>query len=196
MHNLETFRPRTSLIFAGIGTALCGLFIWSSFYQGGVTGEVTSTLVALFVAICIYIFLVRPRVVFSDEGIVIINPIDEFTIGWADVIQMDTRWALSIETQLFTVSSWAGASTGRPRRNIHYEDVKGLNIEIDGAMRVSDSPYSDSGAAAYRAKIRLKRFQDSGTHRSLTTAKKRHLQPVWLGLFTLSAAILVNFVGH
>jgi hypothetical protein len=196
MNNPETYRPQTSLIFAGIGVVLSGLFVWSSFYEGGVRGEVTSALVALFVLTFIYIFLVRPKILFADEGIVITNPLEEFTIGWADVIQMDTRWALSIETKDFTVSAWAGTASGRPRRSIHHAEIQGLDIELGGTMRVGDSPHSDSGAAAYRARVRLKRFNEVAGSPSLVTARKRQLQPLLFATALLIAAIATNFVGH
>jgi hypothetical protein len=196
MNNREIYRPNASLVFAGIGVLLCALFVWSSFYEGGARSEVTSALVALFVITFIYIFLVRPKILFADEGIVIINPIEEFTIGWADVIAMDTRWALSIETKEFTVSAWAGTASGRPRRSIHHTEIKGLDIELGGSMRVGDSPHSDSGAAAYRARTRLKRFNEVGGIPSLVTGRKRQLEPLLLALVLLVAAIAINFAGH
>ena len=196
MTDTETYRPRTNLIFGGIGIVLCGLFIWSSFYQGGVRSEITSALVALFVLITIYIFLIRPKVTFGNEGLIITNPIEEFTISWSDVIQMDTRWAFAVETKEFTVSAWAATSSGRPRLSIHESEIKGLDIDVGGSIRVADSPTTDSGAVAYRAKVRFKRFQSAPTPQTVTTRRKRQLKPLLLAVLTLIAALLVNFVGH
>ncbi len=196
MNNVEIYRPRANLIFAGIGIVLCGLFIWSSFYQSGAKSEATSTLVALFVLVSIYIFVIRPKVTFSDEGVVITNPLEEITIGWADVTAMDTRWALSLETKEFTVSAWAATASGRHRRNIHHSEIKGLDVDLGGSMRVGDSPHSDSGATAYRARVRLKRFESAVNQKSLKTSRHRQLLPLILALTALVAAILVNLVGH
>lgn len=197
MNNQETYRPRANLIFAGFGVVLCGLFTWSSFYQSSATSEFTSALVALFVLICIYIFLIRPKISFGDEGVVITNPFEEITVGWADVVQLDTRWALSIETKEFTVSSWAATASGRHRgRSIHHTEIKGLDIQFGESIRKSDSPHSDSGAAAFRARVRLKRFQDSGGFNSLTTGRVRQLKPLAFSVASLAAAIATNFFGH
>lgn len=197
MNNQETYRPRANLIFAGFGVVLCGLFTWSSFYQSSAASELTSALVALFVLICIYIFLIRPKISFGDEGVVITNPFEEITVGWADVVQLDTRWALSIETKEFTVSSWAATATGRHHsRSIHHTEIKGLDIELAGSIRPADSPKSDSGAAAYRARVRLKRFQDSGDFQSLSTGRVRHLKPLSFAVASLAAAIATNIYGH
>jgi len=197
VNNQETYRPRANLIFAGFGAVLSGLFTWSSFYQSSSTTELTSVLVALFVLICIYIFLIRPKITFSDEGVVITNPLEEITVGWADVIQLDTRWALSIETKEFTVSSWAATASGRHKgQTIHHTEIKGLDIQLGESIRKSDSPHSDSGAAAYRARVRLKRFQDSGSYQSLPTARVRHLKPLIFAIATLITAIAVNTFSH
>lgn len=196
MNNADIFRPRSNVIFAGIGLVLSGLFVWSSFYQGSTVSQFTSALISLTVIICIYTFLIRPKVLFCDEGVVITNPFEEFTIGWSDVIQMDTRWALTIETKEFTVSSWAATATGRHRRSIHHTEIKGLNIDLGGSIRTADSPHFDSGAAAHRARVRLKRFQNSDTIQSLTTTRKRQPQLLLAALLSLVAAIATNFLGH
>ena len=197
MTNIEIYRPRSNLIFAGIGVAMSGFFIWSSFYQGGVATETTSTLVAIFILTCIYIFLAHPKITFSDEGIVITNPIDQFTIGWADVLQLDAKWSMLVETKEFTASAWAAPAPGRHRsRDIHITEVKGLGIEIDGSIRPADSPKSDSGAATYRARVRLKKFENSPGATSLRTSKVRHYRPIVIAGASLIAAITVNFFGH
>ena len=197
MNNREIYRPKVNLVFAGMGIVICILFMWSSFYEGGSASEITSSFVALFVLICIYIFLIRPKIIFSDEGIVITNPLEEFTIGWADVIDLDNKWALTIETKDFTVSSWVATASGRYQsRRIHHTEIKGLGIDSGGSIRSADSPKSDSGATAYRAKVRLKRFQDVGNFQSLTTERKRSSRPLWLAGVALVAAIANNILGH
>lgn len=196
MKNCETYRPHANLVFAGIGVVLCGLFVWSSFYQGGAVGELTSIFFALAVLSCIYTFLIRPKICFGDEGIIITNPLDEFTIGWGDVIQMDTRWALTIETKDFTVSAWAATASGRHRRNIHHSDIKGLDIDFGGSIRTADSPNSDSGAAAYRARVRQRRFQDLGNIPSIATSRKRDFKPLAFVGVALALAIATNALGH
>ena len=196
MNNQEIYRPRTNLTFAGIGIVLCGLFTWSSFYEASVASKVASVLIALFALLCIYTFLIHPKITFSDEGIVITNPLDEYTIGWGEVIAIDTRWALSIESKEFKVNAWAATASGRHRKSIHHADVRGLNIDQGGSIRTADSPFTDSGAAAYRARIRLKRFEEARTYQSLTASHKRHLQPIIAALVILCAAIVITVVGH
>lgn len=197
MSNADVFRPHSNIVFALIGFALSGLFAWASFYQGGSASEATSSFVALFVVLCIYIFLVRPKVTFYDEGIVITNPIEEITIGWADVIELDSKWALAIETKDFIVSAWAATAPGRHHaRNIHVNEIKGLDVDLAGSMRTADSPRSDSGAAAYRARTRLQKFRNSDQHTSLHTRRKWQIEPLIAAGAALVLAICINIFGH
>ena len=197
MSNVDTYRPNSQLIYAAIGILITLMFVWSSFYTGGATSEVVSTLIALFVLVFIYIFLIRPKIIFCDEGIIIVNPIEDVTIGWADVIELDSKWAMAIATEKFTVSSWVATAPGRYRnRGIHVTELKGLDIESGGSIRIADSPRSDSGAAIYRARVRLKRFQDRGNIASLITSRKRQIKPLALACLALVAAIATNFFGH
>jgi len=197
MTNADIYRPNSNKIFAGIGFLLSAFFLWSSFYQGGAASEATSTCVALFVALCIYIFLVRPKVSFYDEGVIITNPIETITIGWADVVELDSKWAFAIETKGFTVSAWAATAPGRHHsRNIHTNEIKGLGVDLDGNMRVADSPHSDSGATIYRAKIRLQKFRNAGGANSLPTQRVREIKPLIAAGAFLLAAILINIFGH
>lgn len=197
MTNVETYRPKSQLIYAAVGILITSMFIWSSIYQGGTISEVVSVLVALFIISCIYIFLVRPKVTFCDQGIVITNPIEEITIGWADVLELDAKWAMAIQTEKFTVSAWAATAPGRHQsRNIHINEVKGLGIELDGSIRPADSPRSDSGAAIYRAKIRLAKFRTSDEMKSLVTVRNRQWNTLILAGVLLISAIVVNRFGH
>ena len=197
MTNVEIYRPRSNLVFAGIGIVLSSFFVWSSFYQGGVTSEITSILVAGFVLLCIHIFLIHPKVTFYDEGVVIANPIEEITIGWADVLELDSKWALTIETKSFIVSAWAANAPGRHhRRNIHASEIKGMDVELGGSMRTADSPRSNSGAAVYRARVRLQKFRNIGGSNSLATTRQRQLKPSIMAGICLIAAIATNAFGH
>lgn len=197
MNQTETYRPKSSLLFAGIGLVFCGFFLWSSFYQGGTTSEITSSLVTAFVATCIYMFLIKPKVDFQEGGIIITNPTEEITIGWADVIDIDARWALAIATDNFIASAWAAPAPGRHRsRSIHVTEIRGLGIELDGSIRPADSPRSDSGAAAHLARINFQKFKMQRGLQSLATERRRNFRPLVLAGVFLIAAITINLFGH
>ena len=200
MNNADTYRPTSNLVFAGIGVTMSGLFVWSSFYQGGansISTIATYICVAGAVLACIYTFLIRPKVTFYDEGVVITNPLEEITMSWGDVVDLDSRWALTIATKEFTVSAWAATAPGRHHaRNIHAADIKGLGIEWGESMSSGDSPRSDSGAAIYRARTRLQRFINNPIQAAIESGRKRQIKPLLAGGLLLVAAILINNFGH
>ena len=197
MNNADTYRPGSNLIFAGIGVTMSGLFIWSSFYQGGTTSVAINSCIAAAILACIYTFLIRPKVTFYDEGVVITNPLEEITIGWGDVIDLDSRWALTFATQNFSVSAWAATAPGRYHsRNIHIEDIRGLGVDWGESMSSSDSPRSDSGAAIYRARVRITRFKNNSSAISLETNRSREITPLIIGALFLLAAIVIASLGH
>ncbi len=197
MNNADTYRPGSNLVFAGIGVAMSGLFIWSSFYQGNATSVEISICIAAAILSCIYTFLIRPKVTFYDEGVVITNPLEEITIGWGDVIDLDSRWALTFATQNFTVSAWAATAPGRYHsRNIHIEDIRGLGVDWGESMSSSDSPRSDSGAAIYRARVRIARFKNNSSVNSVETNRSREITPLLIGALSLLAAIVIAALGR
>jgi hypothetical protein len=197
MRNADVYRPNSNLLFAAFGVVMSALFIWSSFYQGGATSIATSICVAGVVMTCIYTFLFRPKVTFYDEGLVITNPLEKITVGWGDVVDLDSRWALTIATKEFTVSAWAATAPGRHHaRNIHVNDIKGLDVDLGGSMRSNESPRSDSGASIYRARVRIARFQNNPGSQSLDSKREREIAPLVVGAILVIAAVLINTLGH
>ena len=176
---------------------MSALFMWSSFYQGSATTIATSACITGAVIASVYTFLLHPKVTFYDEGLVITNPLEKITIGWRDVIDLDSRWALTLATENFTVSAWAATAPGRHHaRNIHVSDIKGMDVEMGGSMRSNESPRSDSGASIYRARVRISRFKNNPGAQSLESKREREFTPLLIGAVLLIAAILINTLGH
>ncbi len=197
MSNADLYRPNSNLIFGGFGALMSALFVWSSFYQGDGATIATSACIAGAILTCIYTVLFRPKVTFYDEGLVITNPLEKITIGWRDVLDLDSRWALTITTKDFTVSAWAGTAPGRHHaRNIHINDIRGLDVDQGGSMRSNESPRSDSGASIYRARVRIARFKNNSETQTLETTRERQVAPLLVGAILVIAAILINSFGH
>ena len=197
MSNADVYRPNSNLIFGGFGVLMSALFTWSSFYQGGVTTIATSICISGAVIACVYTFVLRPKVTFYDEGLVITNPLEKITIGWADVIDLDSRWALTLATKDFTVSAWAATAPGRYHaRNIHVNDIRGLDVDLGGSMRSNESPRSDSGASIYRARVRIAKLRNNPKSISLESKREREIASLAVGAILVIAAILINSLGH
>ena len=197
MSNADVYRPNSNLVFGGFGILMSALFTWSSFYQGDTTTIATSICISAAVIACVYTFVLRPKVTFYDEGVVITNPLEKITIGWADVIDLDSRWALTLATKDFTVSAWAATAPGRYHaRNIHVNDIRGLDVDLGGSMRSNESPRSDSGASIYRARVRIAKFRNNPKSISLESKREREIASLAVGAILVIAAILINSLGH
>jgi len=194
MSGTETFRPRSGLIQAGAGVVLCVLFVWSTMYEGSARNKVVSALVALSIIGYLYAFLIRPKIIFSNSGMVIINPVSEYSIAWTEVSSVDNRWALTIHTDQFVAQSWAATVSGRPRRSIHESEVRGLELTDGESIRVADAPYSNSGAAIYRVRMYMKRHAESGIAEVHPTYARRNHLPWTVATGILVLAIVINFL--
>jgi hypothetical protein len=195
--NIETFRARTNYWLGGIATLLTGLFLWSSFLQGGRINEVSTLLIATVIEMLIYIFLIRPRVSYCDEGIIIINPIVRYTIGWRDVEIIDAHWALTLTFRegggTRTISAWAAPGPDRHHaRGFHSSEITGMRIEEAGTMRPALSPRTDSGVATYLAQMRFRRYDSSGRTASLDYDRRVNWVLPAIMLTFIAASVVVN----
>jgi hypothetical protein len=156
MTNPATFRPRARFAIAFVLSLQTILLAW----QIVLMGEERSGLVAAaaFVAAntAIWLLFVRPKIVFFDEGLKIVNPLTEVTIPWDGVDEIETQLAFSVRVGGKKFTAWAAPAPGRLHsRTLHSSEFKGLGLAGKGSTRLSDSPRSDSGVAAYLARQRL-----------------------------------------
>ena len=125
--------------------------------------------VAAFVAAntAIWLLFVRPKIIFFDEGLKIVNPLTEVTLPWSGVDEIETQLAFSVKAGSKKFTAWAAPAPGRLHsRTLHSSEFKGLGLASGGATRLSDSPRSDSGVAAYLARQRLEAFKTGSTDSS------------------------------
>jgi hypothetical protein len=110
-----------------------------------------------------YLLFLKPFVLIFDEGIKIVNPTKEITVGWDLVEEIETKYSMSILASGQTFYAWAApAPSGRHSRRMHNTD---LLPGADAPRRVGDSLRSDSGVCAHIAKMRRKDFDGLGTGR-------------------------------
>jgi hypothetical protein len=192
MTNIDVFRPKSNFLLAGtlvlISVLTAAQFIFS--------GELHSSLVAIFgtttATAVAWVAFVRPKVVISDEGIRIVNPLREFQFGWSEVDAIETKYALTVVAGKTKVRAWVAPAPSRYHaRGVHSSEVKGLGSLIGGgtasaSLRPGDSLRSDSGVAAHLARLRFSDYKP-GTVSDLP----RELRFNWAG----TAALLIGLIG-
>lgn len=90
----------------------------------------------------------RPRIVWDEQSITLVNPYATTTVPWTMVVDIDTRFALTVVTPSRRYRSSAAPAAGaltmpRGGRDSLGPDQKG------GVLRKSDALGTDSGDAAY-----------------------------------------------
>ncbi|HET8957459.1 MAG TPA: PH domain-containing protein [Microcella sp.] len=146
----------------------------------------------------------RPSVCVDDEAVELHNVTHTARIPWDAVIDVDTKYALSIRTPRALYSAWAAPAPGRfssrvalkrGRRKASAEDGDPLRPTPLGE-RTSDLPSTDSGDAALIVRARWQRLLDEGRIRigeadAVAATRTWHIatMAVTLGLFTTWVAL-------
>jgi hypothetical protein len=159
MSNPEFFRPKSSVVIAYIGYALLGGAILQSFWTANFKDiAITFAATAIFASF-IYFVIHRPSLLIGDEGVIIQNPIRRFEFGWEEILEIETQYSLTFYTKSGKVSAWAALAPGRyHQRTVQSAEVKFMIPKDTTLIRPGDSPRTDSGAAAYIARLRWQAF--------------------------------------
>lgn len=192
MTHPETFRAKSSYVYAaGAWLLLLGLG-WAESVGRPASGVVGVVLVAGAVGYGAYLLFVHPRVTVFDEGIEIHNPMSDHRIGWQDVLALDTKYTLSVQTADAIVHAWAAPAQGRYHaRTIHPEDMRHMRDARDGrTLPAGHSPRAHSGVAYHLASVRWDRFAGPG---SVATVQQRHtVRLVGIGVAVLAGLVLMR----
>jgi Bacterial PH domain len=161
MSNPEFFRPRSSVVIAYIGYALLIGAILQSFWTANLNDIAITFAATAVIGAFIFFIIHRPSLLIGDEGVIIQNPIQRVELGWEDVIEIETQYALTFyTTKGKKFSAWAALAPGRyHQRTVNSTEVKFMIPKDMTIIRPGDSPRSDSGAAAYIARMRWDAFK-------------------------------------
>jgi hypothetical protein len=163
--NAAIFKARTNKWFAGfswfVGAAgLAGLLM-----AGGVAA-LAGAGPLLLIAYLGWLLFWRPAVVVHDAGVTIENPFRAITVPWAALVQVDTRYSLTLVTPRRSYGAWAAPAPGIwGGRNARPEDLRGLPDSTYGpgkSVRPGDLRTTDSGQAAQLVRGRWQELVEAG----------------------------------
>ena len=137
-----------------------------------VTAGVTDTLLtvpwlALLVATC-WAFFWRPSVIVTDAGVRLVNVTRTIDVPWPAVEDVDTRFALTLDTAYGRFAAWAAPAPGagtalrssmKARRRPSDDPDDPVVIETSSMGDLAGSP---SGEAAKIVRRRWERLRDDG----------------------------------
>ena len=189
MSEREVFRAKSGYLLSGATAVLSALFIWSAALTQGLVAAITGSLAA---NILVYLIFVRPHIIYTDESLRIINPIEEIEIGWSDIDLVDAKWCMNVTTKFGRFNAWAAPAPSRfHSKKIHPSELRGMEIRGRESISPALSPKSDSGIAVHMAQVRLKDFR--GTSHEFRY-RKNWSWAALLGL-SLTATLILIILG-
>lgn len=109
-----------------------------------------------FAAWLVWAGLWRPSLTIGDEDVTIRNVFATTVVPWAALIQVETRYALTLVTPQKRYPVTVAPAPGRLTTALSRRDMSGIPAIAgsDGGVRPGDLPNTDSGAAAYLVRAR------------------------------------------
>ncbi|GAA4670813.1 PH domain-containing protein [Frondihabitans cladoniiphilus] len=159
------FHSRFNRVLAVVVWVLIAFVVVST-----IVGDAANTLQALLPGLCIavvaWIVLWRPHLVVAEDGVTLVNVLRRQTVPWAALINVDTKFALTLFTPGAKYVAWAAPAPGRTGAAVAKRQSRSGNVAPRGAVggqaRPSDLLSTESGAAADMVRERWYDLRDSG----------------------------------
>lgn len=192
--NAAIFKARTNKWFAGFSWLVAAAGLAGLVVAGGFPA-LSGAAPLLLIAYLGWLLFWRPAVVVHDAGVTIENPFRSITVPWAALVQVDTRYALTLVTPGRSYGAWAAPAPGIwGGRNARPEDLRGLPDSTYGpgnSVRPGDLKTTDSGQAAQLVRARWQRLVESG----LLDAGAAETTPVGVKFRWREAAVTLLLIG-
>jgi len=161
----ETFRPRSNFVWAGAAMILIILFAANSFVVSNSTPQtVLELMLCGALSVVAYLIWIRPKLVLEKEGVQVINPIRTEMIAYSEILELETKWALTIVHARGKTRVWVAPATGKRRWiadktfGFYGSGVPMSESRSNDSEAMSASLNSLSGQAAYLIRERIKRL--------------------------------------
>jgi hypothetical protein len=160
----QTFRPRSNYVWAGGSFILILLFIVNSFWVADSFAQISFELmISAALGVIVYLIWIKPKMVLEKDVIKVVNPFRTDLIAYSDILELETKWSLSIVHRHGKSRVWVAPATGKQRwiadkkfgwygSGFPISDAKNIGMES-----MSASLDSVSGQAAYLIRERIKR---------------------------------------
>lgn len=192
--NAAIFKARTNKWFAGFSWFVAAAGLAGLVVAGG-PGALSGVWPLLLIAYLGWLLFWRPAVVVHDAGVTIENPFRAITVPWPALVQVDTRYALTLITPGRNYGAWAAPAPGIwGGRNARPEDLRGLPGSTYGpgnSVRPGDLKTTDSGQAAQLVRARWEHLVEAG----LVDAGAAETTPVTVKFRWLEAAAALLLLG-
>lgn len=192
-----TFRARTATLYTGFALLLAVSTLLSLALMGGISLLLAYAWGPLFLAYGIYYLLGQPSLRVGEEDILIRNPGRWHRITYAALIDVSTKYHLTLVTpqrryQVFALpASGMLASLNASRQDLH--NLPAISYKPGGGLATSDLPNSAAGASALVIRGYWQELVEAGALED----KESQVQSYWdfPGLLILLALLLASAAG-
>ncbi|QNE47548.1 PH domain-containing protein [Glaciihabitans sp. INWT7] len=161
----ETIASRFNRTIA-IGVWVISLIIAVSLFFINRPDQLAYLVPLALVNLLVWEALWRPLLVVSDEGVVVTNPFRAVHVPWNALVNIDTKFALTLFTPGRKIEVWVAPSPGRSfgyrSAAVAEREIRRTAPHSTNKVRPGDLPSSESGAAAEVVRSRWELLQVSG----------------------------------
>jgi hypothetical protein len=195
------FHSRFNQVLAIVVWVFCGGAV-AAIIAGGIGTTAGYLPLVALVAFLAWAGLWRPSVGVGEDAVTVVNTLSTIVVPWAALIQVETRYALTLVTPHGRYAATAAPAPGRLATALSRRELgrAGAQVDADGRIRPGDLPNTDSGAAAYLVRERWERLvADGGIEIGVadTTPVERrwHWSVIAIALVLLAGAIAAPALG-
>lgn len=147
-----SYRPRSNrLTVAAIAVVATGIG-WSAWEVGGTPSLLRALPWLAAVGVLTWAAYWRTEVRIEEEGPVLVNPVRTVAVPWAALVEVRTRYALTLVTPHGAYRAWAAPGPGRhaaaSATAVDLRAVPRSGFDTRGSVAIGDLPRSPSGVAA------------------------------------------------
>ncbi|WP_169581287.1 MULTISPECIES: PH domain-containing protein [Microbacterium] len=193
-----TFRPRGGQILAWVAIGVCAVGLVYIALTDGVPSLIAWAWPIVLVAWLAWLLYIRPYVLVNEGFIEIGNVFRTHRVPWGDVAEVDSRYALTVETaDGRRIRAWAApAPSARQALSTRREEVAGTPGEGD-YRRPADAMGTASGDATALVRRTLEQYRrEGGSAASGGTVTTLNIPVIGVTAVLLAAAVLSLALPH
>lgn len=163
---MEVYRTATGRVLTVVITTLCTVgLVAITLQRGPLDGLRTAPFLAFTAGLCWALFA-HPCVKVDLSGVTLVNVMRTVMVPWPAIIDVETRWGLTLVTAYGRRTAWAAPSPGAAHVLRTSPRTEGRNLPAstyhNGSVRPGDLPTSPSGHAALLVRARWEDLKRRG----------------------------------
>lgn len=185
----QVFRTKTSYFYLAVALLIAGAGCVSFVMKEGPLALVTHCWPLYFLAYTVWYLLMKPHLVVDEQKLTVVNPLRIHTVGFAALIDVSTKFNLTLITPSKKYQAFAIPATGMAASlNRTPGDASKLPSTTGagaGSIKASDLPGSFAGGVAVTVRGYWQELVEAEALSTVSAEEKSELDFLGLALFLL-----------